>query len=273
MSDLDTATVAQWREAIGRVERRRQTLDVESLRRFALATDAHPDVERHAPPLAHWAYFLPEPTDATLGEDGHPARGDFLPAITLPRRMFAASAIRFAAPLLLGREAELTSTIFDISRKIGRSGDLAFVEVDRVLTQNGTERVRERQSYVYRGATARMAMPEPAADTPTGETWQPTATHLFRFSAATFNAHRIHYDAPYAHDVEGYPERVVHGPFTAAKLAGLAMRDGPLTRFDFRALMPLFLGQPIVLRTEGADGVDAIRCDGVVAMTAKVSRR
>ena len=116
-------------------------------------------------------------------------------------------------------------------------------------------------------------MPVPA-DTPIeGEIWEPTSTHLFRFSAVTFNGHRIHYDQPYATGVEGYPALVVHGPFIAAKLAGLAERRGPLAGFSFRAQAPIFLGQPIRLRDDGAGEVSAIRCDGAVSTLAKVSYR
>ena len=267
-------SAADLQAAVGREETVEQVLEVESLRRFALATGSDPDVERVFPPLGHWAFFLPDAPDAEIGADGHPRRGGFLPAIPLPRRMFAASDMRFDAPLALGRAATLTSTIAAITPKSGRSGDLIFVEVDRVLRQDGAVRVAERQSYVYRGdgTPAALPVPVPGAEV-AGERWQPDAAHLFRFSAATFNAHRIHYDLPYATGVEGYPALVVHGPFTAAKLAALAARDGMLARFSFRAQAPLFLGQPIHLQRAGEGDLCAIRCDGAVAMTAGAAYR
>jgi 3-methylfumaryl-CoA hydratase len=270
MSGIDTVMIESWRSAIGRQEVQHQRLEVESLRRYALAVGGDPDVERTPPPLAHWALFLPGPRDGEIGEDGHPERGGFLPAITLPRRMFAAATIRFEAPLLLGEPAELTSTVADVAHKSGRSGDLVFVEVDRVLTQQGATRVHERQSYVYRDAGGPTPMPQSSSDAIEGEVWRPSEVNLFRFSAATFNGHRIHYDRPYASDVEGYPALVVHGPFTAAKLAGIAGRQGELASFAFRAQSPLFLGQPIFLQT-GEGEVRAVRCDGVPAMTAQVA--
>lgn len=269
MTALSPDRIEQWRSAIGRSERRTEILEAQSLRRFALSVGA--DTAR--PPLAHWAFFLPGPTDDEIGPDGHPRKGDFLPDIPLPRRMFAGSSIRFDAPLAIGGEAALISTIADVTHKSGRSGDLVFVEVEKVISQDGAPCVTERQSYVYRGEGAPAAMPIPAAEPPAGEQWTPDETNLFRFSAATFNGHRIHYDKPYATSVEGYPALVIHGPFTAAKLAGLAMRRGPLATFSFRAMAPLFLGQSVFLNSSAQDEVTAIRCDGTPAMTAKVSYR
>ncbi len=271
MSEIAPEALADWAASVGRTETQVQRLEVESLRRFALAAGDDPDVERRSPPLAHWAFFLPSPADDGIGEDGHPRRGGFLPAITLPRRMFASAEIRFEAPLLLGEEAELTSAVAAVTHKSGRSGELVFVEVDRLIAQAGTPRVRERQHYVYRQDGAPAPLPVPA-HLPDGEVWQPEAVNLFRFSAATFNGHRIHYDLPYARDVEGYPALVVHGPFTATRLAGLAARHGALAAFSFRAQAPLFLGQPIVLEG-GPEEFNAIRCDGAVAMTANASYR
>jgi 3-methylfumaryl-CoA hydratase len=259
---IDSPTLATLQSAVGRSETRSEILERESLRRFGLAVG----VARDAPALLHWAFFLPCPADDEIGEDGHPRRGGFLPAIDLPRRMFAASDIRMEAPLLIGKEATLTSTIAGITAKNGRSGDLVFVDVDRVITQDDVTRVTERQSYVYRGIGGAIPLPVPSDVVPEGERWEPGPVNLFRFSAATFNGHRIHYDSDYARDEEGYPALVVHGPFTAAKLADVAARHGKLRRFTFRAEAPLFLGQPIFLQREG-NAVRAIRCDGATAMT------
>ena len=272
MSGLDPAAFAEWQAAVGRTETRNELLEFESLRRYALAVGADPAIERILPPLPHWAFFLPQPEDGEIGHDGHLKRGGFLPAITLPRRMFAAATIVFEAPLVLGGNAEMVSTIGEVNHKSGRSGDLVFVEVDRVVSQGGVVRVRERQSYVYREMGDPAPMPIAAETAPEGELWHPGPVNLFRFSAVTFNSHRIHYDLPYTQGDEGYPALVVHGPFTAAKLAGFAEREGALARFSFRAQSPLFLGPPI--RLQRGDGeVRAVRCDGETAMTAKVAYR
>ena len=188
--------------------------------------------------------------------------------------MFASATMEFSEPLLIGMEARLTSTVTDITHKSGSSGDLVFARVERVLSQAGLDRVREEQTYVYRADGEPVPMPIPASPPPAGELWEPDEVNLFRFSAATFNGHRIHYDLPYARGVEGYPSLVIHGPFTAAKLALLASRDGDLASFSFRAQAPLFLGQPVFLqRGESTGEYCAVRADGVIAMTAQVNFR
>lgn len=263
------AELEGWKAAIGRRQVARQRLEVESLKRYALALGL--DATTDAVPLAHWAFFLPMAETSRLGPDGHPARGGFLPAISLPRRMFAAAHMRFEAPLALGEEAEMTSLVKDVRLKTGRSGALAFVEVERSLMQQGMLRVRETQTYVYRQAGAPQPLPQPAAQPATAsETaieWTPGPVELFRFSAATFNSHRIHYDLPYAREAEGYPALVVQGPFVATQLAGLAARTMQLREFGFQAQAPLFCGQPVQLIRTG-ETLCARRCDGVDAMTA-----
>lgn len=279
MADQRTAPVTPaeintWREHIGRQEIRRQRLDVESLRRFAAAQGASLAVEDEVPPLGHWAYFLDTVGPGTIGPDGHPRRGGLLPPVRLPRRMFAAASMTFVAPLKLDAPAELSITVADVRHRAGKAGDLVFVEVDRRLSQEGAERLTERQTIVYRGLgdpapSVGLIDPPPRRD---AIVWAPGPVDLFRFSAVTFNAHRIHYDLPYATGEEGYPGLVVHGPFTAAKLFALARtRAGrPVRRFEFRAVAPLFAGQPIYLTAGEAEGeMRAIRCDGAVAMTAK----
>jgi 3-methylfumaryl-CoA hydratase len=281
MTEADAAItpeeIDRWRAYVGRSETRRQVLDIESARRFAAAVGANLDVEREAPPLAHWAYFLEAVGPNGLGPDGHPRRGEgLLPPVRLPRRMFASAAMTFAEPLTLGREAELTLTVAEVNHRSGRTGDLVFVEVDRTLTQDGRVRLTERQTIVYRGVGAPTPAVQPSGDAalPSDEVWTPGPVDLFRFSAVTFNSHRIHYDLPYARDDEGYPGLVVHGPFTAVKLCALAQARAaaPLAGFSFRANAPLFVGQLVRLRAGGEPGaVEAVRCDGAVAMTAQAS--
>lgn len=269
---ISGSDLAAWQETVGRTETRIEVLGAEPLRRYALAAGCEDETETTWPPLGHWAFFLPHAGDDEIGHDGHPKRGTFLPPVPLPRRMFAGSAITFIAPLVIGREAVLESRIAQVSHKQGRTGDLVFVEVDRTISQDKAVRIAERQRFVYRADGPRVGMPRPLDPPPSGERWQPDAVNLFRFSAATFNSHRIHYDLPYAREREGYPALVVHGPFTATRLAALAMREGPLTLFSFRALAPLFLGQPIFLRQADANAVEAVRCDGEVAMRAEFER-
>lgn len=262
-----------WRTWIGKVEVRDEVLDPESLRRFAAAVGADLDVERAQPPLAHWAFFLPVAPGTELGPDGHPRRGGFLPPVALPRRMFASSNMAFGAALRLGQAARMTSTIAEVKHRSGKTGDLVFVEIERVITQGDATCVSERQTVVYRGEGGRTPAVEPVDQAPAeGDVlWTPGPVDLFRFSAVTFNSHRIHYDQPYTTEVEGYPGLVVHGPFTAAKLHCFAQgRAGaPLKTFAFRAVAPLFVGQPIRLTGGEAPGeVRAMRCDGAVSMSA-----
>ncbi len=272
------ADIEAWRDHIGRSEVRRQIIDTETLRRFAAAVGADLDVEASPPPLAHWAFFLDVVGPGDIGPDGHPKRGrGIMPAVTLPRRMFASAVLRFGEPLALRHEAELRLTVADVKHRVGKTGELVFVEVDRVLTQDGLERVNERQTIVYRaaGEATPAVQPVDLPVRPGEELWEPSTVDLFRFSAVTFNSHRIHYDETYARDEEGYPGLVVHGPFTAVKLAALAARNNPgktMQAFSFRAMSPLFVGQPIRLAPAETPGdVEAIRCDGATAMAANAS--
>ena len=268
MTVITEAQVAQWREAIGRERVEEERLDPLSWQRFAKAVGC-----KNYPALGHWAFFLPSPDDEDIGPDGHPRRGGFLPDVTLERRMFAASEIEMHHPLKAGVDAAQTSRVADVTRKQGASGDLVFAKVEKFIEQAGRLCIAETQAYVYRDAGAPVTLPICEDSHPDEATWTPQEVNLFRFSAATGNAHRIHYDLPYTRDVEGYPALIVHGPFTAAKLADLASRDGELASFTFRASAPLFCGQPVRLERSGDDRYDAIRCDGVTAVTARATFR
>lgn len=263
MTDL-----ADW---IGRTRTDTAVLDPEIARRYAAAMGVDLDVEAHFPALGHWAYFNDAVEPAELGPDGHPKRGRFLPPVELPRRMFASATFAFGAPLALGEPAELAQTIADVRQRSGRTGALVLVDVERRLSQAGALKLTETQTIVYREAGDPTP---PVADTGSGgegEAWAPNTVDLFRYSAATYNGHRIHYDQRYVREEEGYPDLVVHGPFTAAKLCDLAMRTAgaPLKAFSFRALAPLFVNQPVRLR-HGAEpnSVIAVRCDGETAVSA-----
>jgi 3-methylfumaryl-CoA hydratase len=258
---------------IGRERRQTSVVDPELLRRYAAALGASLEVEANFPPLGHWAIFCDVVGPEAIGADGHPRRGLFLPDVDLPRRMFASAEFRFEQPLTLGVAAEFTTTITDVRRRSGRaSGEMVLVDVQRRLVQGDVLSLEERQTILYRAAGDPTAPVVAKALEAEGETWNPSRVDLFRFSAATYNSHRIHYDLPYARDEEGYPDLVVHGPFTAAKLCGQAERlsKGPLKSFSFRAQSPLFVGQPIQLKAgEKAGSIAAIRCDGEVAMSAE----
>jgi 3-methylfumaryl-CoA hydratase len=260
--------LAAW---IGRTRTDAALLDPEIACRYAASMGVELDVAAQFPPLGHWAYFNDAVPPAELGPDGHPKRGRFLPPVELPRRMFASATFRFEAPLALGETAELTQTIADVRSRSGRTGELVLVDVERRLSQGDVLKLVETQTIVYREASEPTS---PVADTDAGgegELWLPNTVDLFRYSAATYNSHRIHYDQSYVREEEGYPDLVVHGPFTAAKLCDLAARTAgaPLKAFSFRALAPLFVNQPVRLRHgEGPNSVVAVRCDGHTAVSA-----
>lgn len=266
--------LATWQAAIGKRRVQQAMADAEVLRRFALAAGLAPEVELRTPLLGHWALFLDAVPDEGIGADGHPLRGDFLPDVHLPRRMFASAHLEFRQSLQIGKTTECVSTVTAVTHKRGQSGDLVFVNVQREVGQQGRTCVAELQTIVYRAAGERIDPIEPVAiERPQQECWTPSPVQLFRFSAVTFNSHRIHYDSPYARDVEAYPDLVVHGPYTAVRLLDYACRSvgRSAASFRFRGLMPLFVSQPIRLCAgDGPGNFVAIRCDGATAVTAQI---
>ena len=199
------------------------------------------------PSLWHWFYFLPLTAQDHLASDGHPERGGFLPPVPLPRRMFAGARTVFHAPLRLDTPAQRVGVIRDITMKEGKSGRLAFVTVGYSIWQNDVLCIEEEQDIVYREQGAPMVAPIPIVlPSAPAAAWirdiTPDSRLLFRFSALTFNAHRIHYDREYATRVEQYPGLVVHGPLTAVLLANLVRQHArrPLASFSFRGVAPLF---------------------------------
>ena len=275
MTGASPVNLAALQAAIGRRVESRQPLDETSLARFALALGTAPDDP--PPVMAHWAFFHDMVPDADLGDDGHPRRGNFLPALPeLPRRMYASGRIAFAKPLRLGVEATMTSAISGVRHKHGGAGDLVFVEVTRTILQDDEPVTVEQQTLVFMPpATADTVLPIPAADDASAgaRSWTPRSVNLFRFSAATFNNHRIHYDRDYAVAIERYPALVVHGPFVAARLAELAAGRGTLAGFEFRATAPNFVDQPVQLGEVAPGELVATRCDGVISMQAKATYR
>ncbi|MEL6738265.1 MAG: MaoC family dehydratase N-terminal domain-containing protein, partial [Pseudomonadota bacterium] len=223
---------------IGREARSSDRLDEALARRWLATFDLGPAEDGTLPQGIHFALCTPDAPTAALGQDGHPARdqsaSSFLPPIPLPRRMWASSAITFIAPIAVGAVIERKSRIASISEKEGGSGKLAFVNVEHDTRSNGTLSVREVQTLVYREAAAPdapLSPPEVGDEGFDTAPWdrfhveRPDEALLFRYSALTFNTHRIHYDAPYAREVERYRGLVVHGPLTASLMLQFAARE------------------------------------------------
>lgn len=244
---MDFEPLNDW---IGRSERRTDLIAAAPAAALAATLDRddpEPLPGDELPPLAHWLYFLPIAAARELGEDGHPRRGGFLPPVPLPRRMWAGGRLEFMQPLCIGDEVQRTSRIADVRVRAGRSGSLVFVVVRHELESARGLVLTEEHDIVYREmpvAGTPLPAGRPAQDTPDfGRDIVPDPIFLFRYSALTFNGHRIHYDRPYATGVEGYPGLVVHGPLVATLLVDLVRRELPaerLRRFSFKAERPLF---------------------------------
>lgn len=223
-----------------------------------------PPPERTLPPLWHWLHFLDWPAQRELGEDGHPTEGHFLPPIPDRRRMFAGGRLRVEQPLRLGERAESVSSVADVVVKQGRTGEMAFVTVRSEISQGGRLCVVEEQDIVYRsGEDEGRTFDYDAADAPPSDAaWQrsirPDSRLLFRFSALTANAHRIHYDDPYVREVEGYPGLVVHGPLLALLMLEL-VRDREVRTFSFRLRKPVFAGEHVCALGDPGEGGAALR--------------
>jgi 3-methylfumaryl-CoA hydratase len=207
--------------------------------------DPEPRAGDAVPPGWHWLYFLETSPASEVGPDGHPRRGDFLPPVQLPRRMWAGGRIEFSRPLKVGETAQRDSEIVSVENKQGRSGHLVFVTVRHTVTASGTAAVIEEHDIVYRDAP-QPDEPPPALKPAPGEApWRREVVAdpvmLFRFSALIFNAHRIHYDIDFCHE-EGYPGLIVHGPLQTILLLDLCRRheSRPVRRFEYRAVHPLF---------------------------------
>ena len=201
------------------------------------------------PPLWHWLYFLPLRRQSEIGVDGHPQRGGFMPPVALPRRMWAGSQLEFRAPIKVGDRIARTSTMEDGTTKDGRTGRLVFVKVRHEVRCNDAQEpaLVEHHDIVYREAQRPTDEARPPQPGPAGAVWRrevvPDPVLLFRYSALTFNGHRIHYDRSYVTEVEGYPGLVVHGPLIATLLMDLLRRQQPgaqVIRFEFKALRPTF---------------------------------
>ncbi|MEM8785264.1 MAG: MaoC family dehydratase N-terminal domain-containing protein [Pseudomonadota bacterium] len=273
-------TSIDYRDWVGRSETMTDTVD--PFRIKALAATLGTDIgsarqgEAWVPPLWAWLSFLPVVPMSEVGPDGHPARGGFLPPIALERRMWAGGRLSFQAPFQLGDTLERTSTILSVDPKESRAGPLVLLTVGHEIKRAGEVCITEEQDIVY-VAIPETFKPPPAKQVPEGD-WTDTVpidpVFLFRFSALTFNGHRIHYDRPYAMEREKYPGLVVHGPLQALLLfeAGRRrQRDRALAGFEFRAMRPLFDFDQVTLtglQTEG-HSIDLYTANGEGAIGMK----
>jgi 3-methylfumaryl-CoA hydratase len=249
-------------------------------------------VGRPLPPLWHWVALSSWPRAADVGADGHPRTGGFLPRTPYPRRMWMGTTVEIDEPPLIGTDVEVERSVTDVLEKSGRQGPFALVTVKTVLrAADGRTLLTERNQLAYRNPAP--AAPAPGADArtaaaggtdPSGEPWlsrlddgswhlQPDPVTLMWFSALTANAHRIHYDRPYATDVEGYPSLLVHGPLMAMVLAEVARRDRPqatLRAITVRAMRPMFEGMQATVRFDGEDSLTLGPVGEPACMTAEV---
>ena len=281
---LDDSLLQQW---VGKTETVSARVNAVTANALAATLDRpdHFDTGAGLPPLWHWAYFWHTAPQSELGPDGHPRRGGFLPPVPLPRRMWAGGRLTFSRPLQVEGDAARSSQVKSVSSKHGATGPLVFVTVRHELAQEGDICVTEEHDIVYR------EMPQPGAAAPAPKmapaeaAWErtivPDPVLLFRYSALTFNGHRIHYDRSYATEVEGYPGLIVHGPLIASLLLDLVRRERPaaaVTAFSFRAVQPLFDihrfsvcgrvepdGHTITLWAKTHDGQLAMRAEALLA--------
>ncbi|MCS6892550.1 MAG: hypothetical protein NZN45_13130 [Rhodovarius sp.] len=246
---------------IGRSRELRDEIAPGQARRVMALLDLPGEPPAVLPP--HWypIYFPEIAPQSELGPDGHPRKGDFLPPIELPRRMFAGRRVRFpGGALRLGQEATKRSEVAAITPKQGRSGRMVFVTIRHSIACAGELVAIEEQDVVYREAATGNPVAEPTP-APAPVAWQrvvtPDPVMLFRYSAITFNGHRIHYDADYARGQEGYPALVVNGGLTTLLLVETALAHGGgrrLAGFEARAMRPLFCGRPILLAAGAEQG-------------------
>ena len=269
MSDAERESLQQW---VGRSEMRTDTLDARPITLLSATLDRDDPPPRPGgllPPLWHWLYFLPSYRESEVGPDGHARRGGFLPPVPLPRRMWAGSRCEWTRPLRIGETVTRVSRIESVTAKRGASGELVFVLVRHEFSTAGGPALTEEHDIVYRGLSPAGAGAPRADVAPANPSWTrrivPDDVLLFRYSALTFNSHRIHYDRRYVTEVEGYPGLVVHGPLLATLLVDLLRRNGvgeTLRRFEFRARRPLFDTAPFDVCGRPSD-------DGTVALWAQ----
>ncbi len=269
--NLDAATLTHLQGWVGKTETLADDITGAPVRGLSATLDrddALPLPGTLLAPLWHWLYFLPQHRQSEIGADGHAQRGGFLPPVPLPRRMWAGGRLQWLPenPLVVGDAVQRHSRIESLTHKAGRSGDLLFVLVKHEVHNARGLALTEEHDIVYRAAAqAGDPVPPPIA-AEKGASWQreivPDAVLLFRYSALTFNGHRIHYDRPYVTDVEGYPGLIVHGPLIATLLVDLVRRhaSGALVkRFNFKAVRPTFDLHPLRLNGQPCEDGKTVR--------------
>jgi 3-methylfumaryl-CoA hydratase len=249
-SDAPEVQLDELRAWIGRSESRSDQVAAAPVAAMSATLDrddGQPVTGDALPPLWHWMYFTPLARQSDLGADGHATRGEFLPPVPLPRRMFAGGRFTFGHELTVGDDIERTSRVMDVNGKQGRSGNLVFVTVQHEIATARGVAITEEHDIVYRDnprPDERLSEPRTArTDESFSRQITPDPVLLFRYSALTFNGHRIHYDRTYVTEVEGYPGLIVHGPLIATLLVDLLRRNLPaaqIRKFSFRAMRPLF---------------------------------
>jgi len=262
---------------IGKQDCGSDVITAELLKRFRATLSGYTQVTTQIPLGIHWCLAQPAVTHGDLGVDGHPAKGGFLPPVPLPRRMWASSRLQFHKSPSVGSALDRTSTIADVVLKHSiSSGPLVFVHIDHEYVQSEEILIQERQTIVYRQASA-FKQPEAQQpnDSPRSLTILPDATLLFRYSAITFNGHRIHYDYNYTTNEEGYPGLVVHGPLMATLLMNLAQANRPISpmrKFEFRGVAPAFADNPLQLAITDDDGesLEVRNHESALVMSARV---
>jgi 3-methylfumaryl-CoA hydratase len=247
---IEPQTITHLQEWLGKTETLQDIVTAAPVRALSATLDRldpSPNNGTFLPELWHWLYFLPCALQSEIGPDGHPKRGGFLPPVPLPRRMWAGSRVQWLAPLAVGDKIERVSKIESVTHKSGRTGDLIFVLVKHEISNQNGLALLEEHDIVYRDAPGPEDKPVAPTPAPTGATWSKTITPndvlLFRYSALTFNGHRIHYDRKYVTEVESYPGLIVHGPLIATLLVDLVRQSiagCKLKSFEFRAIRPTF---------------------------------
>ena len=274
---LDIAPLKRW---IGKTETAQDYLTDSLVDRFRATLDPFLWSGDDMPLGLHWCLALPTTPTAELSEDGHAKKGEFLPPVPLPSRMWAGGEVIHHQSFPPNAPVTRISTINDIVAKKGNSGDLVFVTVGSEYYSDERLCVTERQDLVFRNRSAlnkpAAAIPTPHASTTRQDTLTPDPVLLFRYSALTFNSHRIHYDPDYARDEEGYSGLVVHGPLQATLLLNLAAKKAgkPPRRFTFRGLAPVTHGVPIELHQGRENTDETVWCqtaDGIKSFTATYS--
>jgi 3-methylfumaryl-CoA hydratase len=289
-TDIDIDHLKTW---IGKSDTMEERSCVQPIHQYygLLDKDARPGEGEAMGPMCHYFFFKPKVNQSRIGPDGHPARGDFMPPVPLPRRMFAGASIAYEKPLIIGEKHKKVATIEDVTMKEGSTGTLIFCRVRQdFYGEDGTLALAETQNIVYRGDPPKDA-PKGGSDGKGGSGQgkpapddhayireiTPDPVMLFRYSSSTWNTHRIHYDRKYVTEEEGYPGLVVHGPLAASLLAELVLEENAgktLKTFSFQARSPLFDIAPFHIAGKPTDeGAElwSITPEGTVSTLAKAT--